>query len=528
MENRIKEKCSEVKILSTRNAELQSNIKKLEQDLLLANANITTSGSSFEDVIEVREMTKKCSDLESSYRRKTRECERFEQQLSNQQLLKDEITALNSKLKAALVSSDKLQELESICQALTREKRQWVEVFQDIQGSNGLEEDNDKNSNVLASASTSKLNSIIGDVNPMTVLRSLSSTQKRCALLLKTQGELESSIAEQRVKLSKALSSNRESENKYEDAAFEIEGLESRLALAQQQVRLYEGEVTSLRALLESFDSEFKIGKPDDSILIKSKDNLIASLRKELDECRKLAKSYATELEKTSKVNDKMIESNNSDNDELLQINEQLRSQVEKYKKDFHALTQISGLDFIPQNTKVLHLVENPSTKILQGKSTISSLPKEQIKHLRSEIKKIRTDNAVASDNSDTRMKDTMNTSTAFGGADSSKLNQRLKEMFKERIASFREAVYLLTGYKIDLYAANNGGYPRLRLRSMYAEDPDDSLLFQWRDNALELMETPFATKLDQKLFDYLSTCNSVPAFLSNITMDLFDNQTFR
>jgi hypothetical protein len=103
----------------------------------------------------------------------------------------------------------------------------------------------------------------------------------------------------------------------------------------------------------------------------------------------------------------------------------------------------------------------------------------------------------------------------------------RLKEMFKELISSFREAVYLLTGYKIDLYAATNGGYPRLRLRSMYAEDPDDSLLFQWRDNALELMETPFATKLDQKLFDYLSTCNSVPAFLSNVTMDLFDNQTF-
>ena len=33
--------------------------------------------------------------------------------------------------------------------------------------------------------------------------------------------------------------------------------------------------------------------------------------------------------------------------------------------------------------------------------------------------------------------------------ADASKLNQRLKEMFKERITSFRESVYLLTGYKV-------------------------------------------------------------------------------
>jgi hypothetical protein len=32
---------------------------------------------------------------------------------------------------------------------------------------------------------------------------------------------------------------------------------------------------------------------------------------------------------------------------------------------------------------------------------------------------------------------------------DSQKLNLRLKEMFKERIAAFREAVYLLSGYKV-------------------------------------------------------------------------------
>ena len=33
----------------------------------------------------------------------------------------------------------------------------------------------------------------------------------------------------------------------------------------------------------------------------------------------------------------------------------------------------------------------------------------------------------------------------------SEKLNLRLKEMFKERISSFREGVYLLTGYKVSL-----------------------------------------------------------------------------
>ena len=113
---------------------------------------------------------------------------------------------------------------------------------------------------------------------------------------------------------------------------------------------------------------------------------------------------------------------------------------------------------------------------------------------------------------------------------DSSKLNQRLKEMFKDRISAFREAVYLLTGYKVDLIAPDSGsttGVSRLRLRSMYAEHPDDCLLFQLRGSNLELLDTPFASKLDPRVFVHLTTCNSVPCFLATITMQLFDNQTF-
>jgi hypothetical protein len=43
----------------------------------------------------------------------------------------------------------------------------------------------------------------------------------------------------------------------------------------------------------------------------------------------------------------------------------------------------------------------------------------------------------------------TSSSSSSNNVADSSKLNLRLKEMFKERITAFREAVYLLTGWKI-------------------------------------------------------------------------------
>ena len=53
---------------------------------------------------------------------------------------------------------------------------------------------------------------------------------------------------------------------------------------------------------------------------------------------------------------------------------------------------------------------------------------------------------------------------------DAQKLHQRLKESFKEQISVFREGVYLLTGYKIDMIAGEQADRPRFKVRSMYAE----------------------------------------------------------
>lgn len=45
------------------------------------------------------------------------------------------------------------------------------------------------------------------------------------------------------------------------------------------------------------------------------------------------------------------------------------------------------------------------------------------------------------------------NVSMSAGGVDSQKMNQRLKEAFREKIAEYREAVYLLFGYKVTIAA---------------------------------------------------------------------------
>ena len=72
-------------------------------------------------------------------------------------------------------------------------------------------------------------------------------------------------------------------------------------------------------------------------------------------------------------------------------------------------------------------------------------------------------------------------------------------------------------------------GGQRLRLKSMYAEREDDTLLFQLIDGGegLQLLETDFCKRVDKEVFCYLTTCRSVPAFLGNLTIWLHDKQTF-
>ena len=83
--------------------------------------------------------------------------------------------------------------------------------------------------------------------------------------------------------------------------------------------------------------------------------------------------------------------------------------------------------------------------------------------------------------------------------------------------------------YKIEMSGGGRKGVgAQLRLRSMYGEQEDDCLLFKLKEGGgLELLESDFTQRLEAKLFTYLTSCHSIPAFLSNLTLELFERQTF-
>jgi len=82
----------------------------------------------------------------------------------------------------------------------------------------------------------------------------------------------------------------------------------------------------------------------------------------------------------------------------------------------------------------------------------------------------------------------------------------------------------------------------RLTVNSMYAEHEDDQLLFQWGNDGLELLETPFSKRdLERRgpsegiaggaplslIKTYLENYNSIPAYLAALTLELHEKRTF-
>ncbi|XP_071442728.1 mitotic spindle assembly checkpoint protein MAD1 [Hetaerina americana] len=101
-------------------------------------------------------------------------------------------------------------------------------------------------------------------------------------------------------------------------------------------------------------------------------------------------------------------------------------------------------------------------------------------------------------------------------------LPERLKDAFKMKIKDFRDACYNLFGYKLKLI-----GVGRWSLYSMYAESPEDHLLFEISPSGLpSLLETPFSATLGDLISIHLMRQHSFPAFLSAVTLDLFNRQT--
>eukprot|EP01133_Synstelium_polycarpum_P014034 gene14034-16543_t len=315
-------------------------------------------------------------------------------------------------------------------------------------------------------------------------------------------GELTSSLKLTESRNSDSTSTMNESKESINTLNAKISSLEETISRLNKQVFMFKRERDGTKRILDAFDIEGKVENKDSETNNGSvRMERVNELERVMVEKDRLLEEYERKLANLS------TNGSSSADDGI-----DYKHEVAKLNKDIDRLLQDNALlearlgkgEYDVSKTKVLHMTNNPS-----------NIPNSQ-------------DNVEkGSTQSETKLIEENNGLRVLV-SEHEKKTERLKQVFKLKINEFREAVYALFGYKIDM--DTNSTY---RLQSMYAEHETDELVFQrvvqaqGKIGKMELMETDFTNTLDREVRAYLYKLHTIPAFLGQVTIDLFSRQTF-
>mmetsp|Transcript_18098 Transcript_18098/g.27979 ORF Transcript_18098/g.27979 Transcript_18098/m.27979 type:complete len:710 (-) Transcript_18098:114-2243(-) len=355
------------------------------------------------------------------------------------------------------------------------------------------------------------------------IQRQLDAAQKGATALEKQiQNDTEAQV--------RASKSQKETEIQLERAERDLETLRA-------QEGIWKNEAESLRNLLETCDqvgsAKQQLTKSDLQTYSVSVKALESSLQATRDEVRLL-------MEARDRLSDESESHRNENKDlqkELTRVTEKfgrlrealLKERAKAEEADARAAKAeaLAGKgSYNADETRALHLQNNPLTEALKEKY------QAQIDALQKRLEEAESHTSAKTPGG-TTLATSSSSSAVRPDVDPHKLHKRLKESFKEQIGLFREGVYLMTGYKVDMLP--NTERPTFRVRSMYAEQEQDHLLFVWPKPAgdsevvsLDLVETDQAKILSATdSYQYMTKFNSLPAFLASVQLGLFEKQTF-
>jgi len=292
----------------------------------------------------------------------------------------------------------------------------------------------------------------------------------------------------------------------------------SKIKVFKGQEDIYRREVESLRLIVKTFDAlplTKEQGMEKDELTRASAANTrllevsLTAVREEIDLLKEAKRGLQDDLDSSVAEKEELQKKGNIVREKFGKLRDALyaeRAKVEKATERANEAEILAGKgSFNPEQTRVLHMGTNPLTAAL----------KEEINVLRRQIEVL--------SNGDKKYK------SCSSDVDPNKLHQRLKQSFKEQISRFREGVYLMTGYKVDMIP-DNDGY-KFKVRSVFAERERDHLVFQWPEGdhvtSLNILNTEHAKILTKTpSYEYMTKFHNLPAFMASVQLSLFENQT--
>ncbi|KAH0517832.1 Mitotic spindle assembly checkpoint protein MAD1 [Microtus ochrogaster] len=182
--------------------------------------------------------------------------------------------------------------------------------------------------------------------------------------------------------------------------------------------------------------------------------------------------------------------------------------------------------DYNQSRTKVLHMSLNPTSMARQRQREDHDRLQGECERLRGLVHALERGGPIPADlEAASSLPSSKEVAELRKQVESAELkNQRLKEVFQTKIQEFRKVCYTLTGYQIDVTTES-----QYRLTSQYAEHQSDCLIFKATGpsgSKMQLLETEFSRSVPELIELHLLQQDSIPAFLSALTIELFSRQT--
>jgi myosin heavy subunit len=313
-----------------------------------------------------------------------------------------------------------------------------------------------------------------------------------------------------------AQTANLRLQRSVQDLKKELDSANMQLRVLRAQEHIWQREAEGLRSLLKSFnealstqpiDGEAKICQlalttaREEALLFKQDhERLTIELQNAMNEKKRIEEEHNRVLDKFTKLRDALM-------------SERKKSEIALDRAAKAESFAGKGL-FNRDITRALHLEKNPLSDAIRERY------QNEIKALKRRIEESNVcDSLVSSGN------------PAKPDVDPEKLHQRLKDTFKEQIGIFREGVYLITGFKIDMHL--DKATPYFKVRSVYGEREEDVLIFNWPKNvkqpkSLDLRANDFARVLSTTdAYQYLTKYDSMPGFMASTQLTLLEKCTF-
>eukprot|EP00794_Sanderia_malayensis_P009229 gene9229-10203_t len=382
--------------------------------------------------------------------------------------------------------------------------------------------------------------------SPTELKRMVSDLQKSQISVMEKQGDL---IA-RNTKLENSLQSLSEKYKQINDRLLEAQSNEKqqmdKCNRLQRKLLWVTTDRDGLRRVLNSYDTETasdytpqllnRVKEAEERVTVCNQ--VIDKMESEMVECQKELATHRLRFSKLQSESEMLKGDSNSSCNSSEEVSE-LKKRIEELQLTNAQLEEKSDIlearieqrhlqgDFDPTKTKVVHFAGNPIALSRKMRAEELDRLRDENHELRRKLRQLRQDTVdVETDNNisiPSNVEHDKEIKELKSQLESSELRiKRLKEVFQHRVTAFRESIYQLFGYKHDMIASN-----KFQITSMYAERPDDKFVFEnSAEGRVEMLDTEFPAQFPHAIKTFLQRGQSIPAFLSSVTLELFSKQT--